>query len=118
MDASTDRVDSDIAQKTIEIISAAKERWLTVASIIPEGEYHRHAFALGPAIRGLTTNVVFSRFILTDELAPAFQVSDIIGRTFSSGSCQSELTISRTARDEEDYVDIRGLPLGCDRDGQ
>lgn len=77
----TDSSDAQIAEKTLEIVGNAKDRWLTVAKIIPQGEYHRHSYTLGPVLRSLTTNVVFSRFVLTDELIPAFQVSDLIGCT-------------------------------------
>lgn len=32
-------------------------------------------------MRSLTTSIVFARFLLHDELTPAFTVSSLIGRT-------------------------------------
>jgi len=47
---------------------------------------NRYSWAIGPILRSLTTNLVFARFILTDELTPAFNVSDLIGCMFVSPS--------------------------------
>lgn len=43
----------------------------------------RYAYALGPPMRSLTTLVVLTKFILTDELLPAFAVANLVGGEFS-----------------------------------
>lgn len=42
---------------------------------------YRYLYAVGPTMRSLTTSIVFARFLLHDELTPAFTVSSLIGRT-------------------------------------
>ncbi|ODN83500.1 hypothetical protein L202_01634 [Cryptococcus amylolentus CBS 6039] len=68
-----------ICEKSLEITRDIKPLWASVASLIPEGEFHRYSYAIGPINRSLTQTIVFSRFMLFDELTPAFTVSDLIG---------------------------------------
>lgn len=47
----------------------------------------RYQFALGPPTRSLVTSIALARFILHDELVPAFTCASLMGRTFSL-SCE------------------------------
>ncbi|KAK8854533.1 hypothetical protein IAR55_003272 [Kwoniella newhampshirensis] len=68
-----------ICESAVSIITKTQPLWVTVATLIPQGEFYRYQFALGPAMRNLTTSIVLARFILHDELTPAFAVSNLIG---------------------------------------
>ncbi|WVR09334.1 hypothetical protein IAU60_006400 [Kwoniella sp. DSM 27419] len=68
-----------ICQNAIEIISRTQPLWVTVASLIPAGEFYRYQFAVGPTMRNLATSLVLARFMLHDDLTPAHTVSNILG---------------------------------------
>ncbi|WVQ80031.1 hypothetical protein IAT38_002132 [Cryptococcus sp. DSM 104549] len=70
---------ADICNNTLAIISKTAPLWVTVAALIPPGEFYRHSYSLGSTLRSLTTCVVLARFMLQDELTPAFSVSNLIG---------------------------------------
>lgn len=40
----------------------------------------RYQFALGPPARSLVTSIALARFILQDELVPAFTCANLMGR--------------------------------------
>ncbi|KAL0247215.1 hypothetical protein I308_104250 [Cryptococcus tetragattii IND107] len=69
----------DICNSSLEVIKKIAPLWVGVAELIPQGEFYRYLYAVGPTMRSLTTSIVFARFLLHDELTPAFTVSSLIG---------------------------------------
>lgn len=49
----------------------------------------RYSFAIGPICRSFVTAIAFARFILHDELVPAFTVENLMGCEW----CQGVLTL-------------------------
>ncbi|KAK6910989.1 hypothetical protein L486_05240 [Kwoniella mangroviensis CBS 10435] len=70
---------AEICQNAINIISRTQPLWVDVAKLIPENEFYRYQFALGPTMRNLTTSIVLARFILHDELTPSHTISTLLG---------------------------------------
>ncbi|WVW85278.1 hypothetical protein I302_107316 [Kwoniella bestiolae CBS 10118] len=70
---------AEICQNAINIIIRSQPLWVDVAKLIPENEFYRYQFALGPTMRQLTTSIVLARFILHDELTPSHTISTILG---------------------------------------
>ncbi|OCF35778.1 hypothetical protein I317_05186 [Kwoniella heveanensis CBS 569] len=70
---------AEICQNAADIIGRTQPIWVTVAALIPQGEFYRYQFAVGPTMRNLTTSLVLARFMLHDELTPAHTVSKILG---------------------------------------
>ncbi|ORY32122.1 Translin [Naematelia encephala] len=68
-----------ICSRTLEIISTAGPHWNNVASLVPEGEYYRYQFALGPPMRNLTTLVALAHFLLHDSLISSTDTAIAMG---------------------------------------
>jgi hypothetical protein len=97
-----------ICERALEIVGKAGELWTKVSTLIPKGEFYRYVifflppvninqlgmanddgryqFALGPPARSLVTSIALARFILHDELVPAFTCASLMGRTFPSST--------------------------------
>jgi len=58
----------------------------------------RYQFALGPPARSLVTSIALARFILHDELVPAFTCASLMGCEFSGSLV--DLDYSRFGIDE------------------
>ncbi|WVN86142.1 uncharacterized protein L203_101303 [Cryptococcus depauperatus CBS 7841] len=69
----------EICGNALGIIERIAPLWTNVAKLIPPGEFYRHISTIGPITRSLTTTLTLSRFLLLDELTPAFVVSNLIG---------------------------------------
>ncbi|KAK4689191.1 GPI ethanolamine phosphate transferase 2/3 subunit F, partial [Tremellales sp. Uapishka_1] len=69
----------DISEKTLKILEGCEAGWKNVASHLPSSEFYRYQYLVSPTLKNLVSSVVMARFILHDELTPAFAVSSIIG---------------------------------------
>lgn len=45
----------------------------------------RYQYALSPLFKSLVTNIALARFILLDELVPAFTAASLMGRALGDG---------------------------------
>ncbi|WRT68698.1 uncharacterized protein IL334_005678 [Kwoniella shivajii] len=77
---------AEICQNAINIIGKTQSLWTDVAKLIPESEFYRYQFALGPTMRALTTSIVLARFILHDDLTPSHTISTVLGLQSESTS--------------------------------
>ncbi|WOO77032.1 Translin [Vanrija pseudolonga] len=68
-----------IATKALETIATAHPHWVAIAALIPKGEFYRYQFAVAPLLKSLVTNIALARFILHDELVPAFTAASLMG---------------------------------------
>jgi hypothetical protein len=50
------------------------------ASCPDRSSYLSYSFAIGPLCRSFVTSIAFARFILHDELVPAFTAANLMGR--------------------------------------
>lgn len=53
-------------------------RWFS--SCLISADKDRYSFAIGPICRSFVTAIAFARFILHDELVPAFTAENLMGR--------------------------------------
>ncbi|RSH88547.1 uncharacterized protein EHS24_001092 [Apiotrichum porosum] len=93
--ASSDKHEA-IANKALEIVATAHPTWVEIAKLIPKGEFFRYQFAVSPLFKSLVTSIAFARFILHNELVPAFTAATLMGLT---GEDVGELQLS-----SDDYL--------------
>lgn len=68
----------------LEIVAGAHTHWASIAKLIPKGEFFRYQWALSPMFKSLVSSIAMARFILHDELVPAFTAANLMGREFLS----------------------------------
>ncbi|RSH85683.1 hypothetical protein EHS25_003824 [Saitozyma podzolica] len=77
---------SRICERALETVGKAHPLWIEVGKLLPKGEFYRadrsrprYNFAISPVARSLVTSIAFARFMLHDELVPAFTAANIMG---------------------------------------
>ncbi|KAI9637708.1 Translin [Dioszegia hungarica] len=68
-----------ICERCLATVAKAQPLWADVSKLIPKGEFYRYSFAIGPLCRSFVTSIAFARFILHDELVPAFTAANLMG---------------------------------------
>ncbi|KAL7420240.1 Translin-1 [Cryptotrichosporon argae] len=73
-----------IAQKALTSITHAHPHWAAVAALIPAGEFYRYQYLVSNTFKAFVTSIALARFILHDELVPAFTAATLMGLTEDS----------------------------------